>query len=109
MCPSIVRSLEEHRPAPAAPEPVVGRGDRGTYVARAVARACLAIRCEPEGSRNNLVTREAFTLARFVREGQVTEDEIVRALVDAARSAGWTDMRKTEDTIRRAVAAGARA
>jgi hypothetical protein len=78
------------------------------YARRAIESACRRILEAPRGTRSDLATREAFTLGRFVKSGEVSAAELVGALFGATRSAGWDNPEKTADTIARSVEAGAR-
>lgn len=75
---------EETRIAPSG-APVVG-GSR--YARGALISAIARVEQAPDGQRNDTLNQEAFGLARFVRSGDLGEDLVRRALVDAARVAG---------------------
>lgn len=58
------------------------------YARGALLSAARRIETAPDGDRNNMLNKETFGLARFVRSGELSEDLVRRVLVDAARVAG---------------------
>jgi Bifunctional DNA primase/polymerase, N-terminal len=67
------------------PSPIVV-ADR--YVCAALANACERIAAASIGARNETLSREAFSLARFVAGGALGTGDLGDALVDAATAAG---------------------
>ena len=62
------------------------RGRR--YVEKAIERACIELAFTPEGARNDILNRAAFSLARFVKTGAADPAKLARVLSIAAHHAG---------------------
>ncbi len=58
------------------------------HVVLVVAHRIGRVEQAPNGARNDTLNQEAFGLARFIRSGDLGEDLVRRALLDAARVAG---------------------
>jgi hypothetical protein len=81
-------------------------GGRG-YVASAVHAELEAV-ASCRAGRNDQINRSAFSLGQFVGAGLLDRDEVHQALTEAAQQAGVDPgERKAQDTIRRALEAGA--
>jgi Bifunctional DNA primase/polymerase, N-terminal len=68
-----------------------------TYVRAAIDAEVRAVSTAANGQRNDQLNRSAWSLARFVREGQLAEDVMTGALTSAALDAGLTpaEIRRT--------------
>jgi hypothetical protein len=55
------------------------------YVAAAIYGELTAFRAAKPGTRNDTLNKAAFNLARWIKPGFITEDEVERGLIDAAR------------------------
>lgn len=80
----LAQRREEPRLPPTDPSRSTGRG----YARGALISAVQRVERAPDGERNDTLNRETFSLSRFVRSGELGEDLVRRALVDAARVAG---------------------
>lgn len=88
----------------ALPKSAGGRG----YVASAVRTELEAV-ASCRAGRNDQINRSAYSLGQFVGAGLLDRDEVHQALTEAAQRAGVDpDERKAQDTISRALEAGAR-
>jgi hypothetical protein len=83
----------------AAQEPGAGKG--GAYFEAALRRAVEAMVRAGNGSRNATLNREAFSLARFIKDGSLSANDVVYALVRAAQIAGLPE-REIAATIKSA-------
>ncbi len=73
--------------------PAVPRTDfkgGSTYANAALRHAIQAVACAGEGTRNETLNREAFSLARFISTGDLPVQVIAKALATAALAAGLT-------------------
>lgn len=86
------------RPPASAPPPARTRG----YVLAALARAVASVETAGNGERNNTLNREAWSVARFVLSGDLSEDLVRRAFVDAALVAGLPE-REAQRTVESAM------
>lgn len=83
--------------------PRVAPADRTRgYVVAALARAVSNVEGAGKGERNNMLNREAWSVARFIVSGELSEDLVRRAFVDAARAAGLTE-REAHRTVESAL------
>jgi hypothetical protein len=73
---------EPPRPAKASRFPT-GQRSRSGYVATALERETADVRGAAEGTRNDTLNRAAFSLARFVRAGELGEAEVTSSLLAA--------------------------
>lgn len=103
---AILQIPEPPRPEPEVPQLTVGATDNPAYVRSAVEQAVQAIFEAPEGDRNNLLNKQAFSLGGLVGAGALSESEVVMALLGATRAAGWDKPLKNEACIRRAIKDG---
>ncbi len=102
--------LPEPRRVPpvAALEPARVSGERVRRYARAALEAEAArVARTPEGGRNNQLNRSAFTLGGWVAHGALRAEEVVDALLAAARAAGLGE-REALATIHSGLRAGVR-
>lgn len=60
----------------------------GAYVRAAVNAGAREVATAPDGQRNDQLNRSAWSLARFVRDGQLGEAELTGVLLSAAADAG---------------------
>ena len=76
------------KPAPEArPMPVLDDGDKArTYAVAALRHAIARVATAPSGNANNTLNKEAFSMARFLRDGLVSEAEIRDCLIAASRA-----------------------
>jgi hypothetical protein len=72
------------RQRPAAPPMIRGTG----YAAMALRRAVEAVARAAPGTRNDTLNREAFTLSRFARNGELDPQTIANALAVAGMASG---------------------
>lgn len=77
---------------------------RRQYAAAALEDEVTRVRTATEGQRNDTLNTSAFKLARFIANGDLSEDEIRGQLAEAARSAGLDD-REVTATINSALRA----
>lgn len=77
-----------------------------SYSLRALGSAVQAIADAPEGTRNDVINREAYGLGGFVGAGRLPRPLVESVLVHTTRDAGWDNPEKTEATIRGAIASG---
>lgn len=78
-------------PPPLRPGTLAAGGDAARHYALAALRhAVERVAGAGEGTRNDRLNEECFTLARFVREGALGAPEVADALAIAARHAGLT-------------------
>lgn len=75
-------------PRPVTPFHPAAPSNAGRYALAALARACGNIARQIEGSRHPTAVSEAWTLARLVRAGLLTESEVTRAIDGALASTG---------------------
>ncbi len=61
------------------------------YVEKALEYEADAVRSESEGNRNNRLNEAAFSIGRYTGAGHISEGEVERALLRAARAAGLPD------------------
>jgi hypothetical protein len=80
----------------------VGVGTR--YAEAALHRECRDLAASPAGARNDRLNRAAFSLARFVASGELSQHAVAAELADAADVAG---LRGSE--VARTIASGLRA
>ncbi len=86
-----------------------GNAPPHAYGRAVLERECDRVRSVPDGAgRNPELCRAAFRIGQLTPSGGVSVAAADEALLDAARVAGMPE-RKSHDTIRRALAAGARA
>lgn len=87
-CPAWLLEISRRRDiAPRQPtQPIAIVGAR--YARGALMDAIRRIETSPDGERNNELNRQAFSLSRFVRSGELGENLVRRALADAAGVAG---------------------
>lgn len=82
------------------------------FNASAYARAALRaqadrVRLAPEGARNNQLNRAAFSMGRFIREGQISREEVQAELERAAAALAATDgIESVRRTIQSGISAG---
>lgn len=77
------------------------------YVRAALRSATARIATAPIGCRNDTLNREAFSLTRFVRSGQIHPDLLLRILCSAAQNADLTEF-EARATVDSAMQAGLR-
>jgi hypothetical protein len=75
------------------------------YVLKALEHAIRNVACAGEGRRNQTLNDETLALARFIRGGHLTDDEITRGMARAAAEAGL-DAVEIGKTIASALGAG---
>jgi hypothetical protein len=63
-------------------------GDASAFAIGALRSAVKRVASAPEGCRNDTLNREAHSLARFVKEGQMPEHWLTESLLMAATTAG---------------------
>ncbi len=88
--------LIEALTSPKRPEPVAQPSDavehendrHNRYCAGALAKACERVRLAPEGTRNDTLNREAFTIGGFAKAGHVEAVAAEAMLANAARASG---------------------
>jgi hypothetical protein len=78
-------------PRPAAPAPGQSTAGGNRYAMTALARACGNIARQSEGNRHPTALSEAWSLARLVHAGLLSEAEVVRAVEGALRHTGKPD------------------
>lgn len=82
--------LEAVRPPPEPvyrPAPDLADGDKArTYAVAALRSAVATVATAPSGQSNDTLNREAYSLARFLRAGALSESEIRDCLVAGARA-----------------------
>lgn len=107
---------QRQREAPPAPPPSTPRARREPsaqglerFVEKALEGAADDVRRAPKGSRHNTIRAKAYQLAGLLHTGALDADQIERALMDAAKAAGWENEAKTRGTVRDQIKAGARA
>ncbi|WP_214322064.1 YfjI family protein [Nonomuraea sediminis] len=76
-----------------------------SYAQKALQQEADAVRSAAEGTRNHALNKAAFSLGQLVAGGELTHDEVVAALTDAARQAGL-DEREIGPTIRSGLSKG---
>src|SRR5688572_4665051 len=76
------------------------------YAVAALDRALRAIAAAPEGTRNEVLNREAHGLGGFVGQGRLSRTLVEIVLIEATRAAGWSEPGKTEATIRSGIVSG---
>lgn len=81
-------------------------GQPDTYSLSALAHAVRAVIAAPEGTRNDLINREGYTLGGLVSAGRLPRTLVETVLISATREAGWDNSAKTEATISRALTQG---
>ncbi|SBS75597.1 hypothetical protein MHPYR_240057 [uncultured Mycobacterium sp.] len=86
---------------PALPVNVVGAGRARSYALHGLSKELRILAYTTEGSRNDQLNRTAFKVARFVRDGLLSYDEVIGPLRDTAAAIGLSD-REIEATIRSA-------
>jgi hypothetical protein len=81
--------LEAVKPPPLPPErpaPVLTDGDKArTYAVAALRNAIARVATAPSGSANNTLNSESYGMAKFLRDGHLSESEIRDCLIAAAR------------------------
>lgn len=89
------KKRRQPKPSPAPRTTPAGRKDK--YTEAALRKAIDAIAGAPEGARNNVLNKEAFSLAGLVASGELDEGRVREALLDAADVAGLkpAEARKT--------------
>lgn len=90
--------------APQAPR-VASVAEPTAWALGALESACRAVASAPEGDRNNVLNREAYSMGGFVAAGQLSAAVVEAALFDATQRAGYA----TPDADRRKIAEGIRA
>lgn len=88
---------KKRKPKP-SPAPRATTSDlKGRYLDAALRKAIDAVAGAPEGARNNVLNKEAFSLAGLVASGELDEGHVREALLDAADVAGLkpAESRKT--------------
>lgn len=63
-------------------------GEAHPYAVRALENACRRVACTPEGSRNDALHREAYTVGGFVGAGYLVRSDALADLVAAGEAAG---------------------
>ncbi|SBS77295.1 hypothetical protein MHPYR_410005 [uncultured Mycobacterium sp.] len=86
---------------PALPVNVVGAVRARSYALHGLSKELRILAYTAEGSRNDQLNRTGFKVARFVRDGLLSYDEVVGPLRDTAAATGLSD-REIEATIRSA-------
>jgi hypothetical protein len=81
---------------------------RKAYARAALERECGKMACASHGDLNNQFYRSAAALGNLVGSGDLTEEDVVHALLNAGRAAGCDNPAKDEDTVRRALKEGAK-
>lgn len=61
------------------------------YASAALRGAVQSVACAGQGSRNDTLNREAYSLARFIESGDLPASVIAKALAEAALAAGLTN------------------
>ncbi len=79
-----------------------------SYSAAAVRAEVVAVRCAPEGTRNDQLNRSAFSLGTLVGSGEIEASDVISELVAAATAAGL-DEHEIERTITSGLKNGIRA
>lgn len=96
---------KQAKPKPAAKSLVSGEQERlKRYAQVALQSAATRIADAPEGTRNDRLNAEAFSLGRFVGLGVLTREEILQSLTNAAERSGLT-----ADEARRTIESGMKA
>lgn len=80
------KKRRQPKPSPAPRTTPAERKDK--YTEAALRKAIDAIAGAPEGARNNVLNKEAFSLAGLVASGELDEGRVREALLDAADVAG---------------------
>jgi len=75
------------------------------YVQVAIEGECDAVRNAGEGTRNDRLNRAAFFLGQFVGAGKISEQDVKRQLLNAAKGCGLGEIEATK-TIESGIAAG---
>jgi hypothetical protein len=86
-------------PPAATPAKMLTGDDARNYAVAALRNATGRAAVAGSGGRNSTLNREAFAMARFVRDGSLMESEVRECMMAAARANGLTD----EDGIRQTV------
>lgn len=81
--------------------------ERRSYAVSALRRAVQRVAATGEGNRNNALNREAWSLARFIKEGALTDSEIRESMYAAAKVCGL-EARAALTTINGAIRSAAR-
>lgn len=95
------RKLNPSPPRPMLPVNAVGAGRARSYALHGLSKELRILAYTPEGSRNDQLNRTGFKVARFVRDGVLSYEEVVGPLRDTAAAIGLPD-REIEATIRSA-------
>lgn len=102
--PSWLRELASRsrpRPQSTVDRPIASASK---YARGALRRAIDVVERAPDGERNNTLNREAFSIARFIASGDLSEELVTNALIDAAIVAGLS-ARDSEKTVASALRA----
>lgn len=108
---SLVERLREKPPpsmhgrVPPCVDQWIDRGRFAGYARAALQNAAARVAAAADGTRNDVLNREAFGLARLVGAGVLSADVVTGVLCDAARSAGLHD-REIGATVQSALRAG---
>ena len=88
---------KRRQPKPASAPRTTPAERKDKYTEAALRKAIDAIAGAPEGARNNVLNKEAFSLAGLVASGELDEGRVREALLDAADVAGLkpAEARKT--------------
>lgn len=104
-------SDEDAQTAPPKSRPItLDSSDRATrYLQAALRRADNELRAvaPDSGNRNNTLNSSAYSLARYLHTGRITETDIINALKPAALSIGLPE-HEADNTLKSAMNAGAR-
>ena len=107
----LLARLRERLPAPRVPPPPpciarwVAEGRFASYVEAALHHAVGRIVAAAPGTRNQVLNRETYGIARIVAAGALPHDAAAAALMDAALRAGLPE-REAFSTLRSAMRAG---
>ena len=97
-------TLHEDAPAQTVKVPTM---QADAYALGAMDKALRAIEAAPEGQRNEVLNREAYSLGGFVGAGRLSGDMVSAGLFSAVMHAGWNDPEGDAEKIRAGIAAGA--
>ena len=104
LAPFPVALLDKHAAPPSPPPPRNGNNGRG-YAQAALSKECDAVANAPEGQRNHTLNRAAYCVAGYLHGGKITEDEMIRTLLNAATAAGLPEG-EARATIRSGISEG---
>jgi len=76
------------------------------YLDSALEKACDAVRNAPQGNGNERLNIEAYSIGGLLYSGHWNEDEVAKALFDAATADGRRSAAETRNTIASGLAAG---